>query len=326
MSREKWLWGLCGALAALSAALAVLLAVPGPSGGDAAPPPPADRPDGQGSGTAEEGDGTGKRKIAQAGSVTLYEDEFLEELRDAFGAEFVRHWLKETVVRLEAQSLGINVTRADIDEELNRMQIGYESEAEFYRVMREQLGMSEQALRDDALYRLMLEGVATARIQVTEADVEAYIEEHPEEFAPMHDIRYAQIVVDSKERANLVLQQLGKGVAFDLLAKDVSLDETTAAAGGDSGWVSADDPFIPSEAAEALGAMSVGDVSPPLSLEDGRWMIVTLLGRRTIDPLDDSNVREELKRELALAQAPSLFDVEAMLLEKYNAVDFLDGD
>ncbi|TLS48621.1 hypothetical protein FE782_29830 [Paenibacillus antri] len=328
MSREKWLWGLCGVLAALSAALAVLLAVSGPSGGEAAPPPPAEgvQPDGQGSGTSGAGDGSEKRKIAQAGSVTLYEDEFLEKLRNAFGAEFVRHWLKETVVRLEAQSLGISVTRGDIDDELNRMQIGYESEAEFYRVMREQLGMSEQALRDDALYRLMLEGVATARIQVTEADVEAYIEDNPEEFAPMHDIRYALIVVDSKERANLVLQQLGEGVAFDLLAKDVSLDETTAAAGGDSGWVSADDPFIPLEAAEALGEMSVGDVSPPLRLDDDRWMIVTLLGRRTIDPLDDSNVREELKRELALAQAPSLFDVEAMLLEKYNAVDFLDGD
>ncbi len=328
MSREKWLWGLCGALTALSAALALLLANAHRDSGEAVPPSAVERPS-QDDPSGENGTGSESeeesRKIAQAGGVTLREDEFLQELRESFGAEYVRRWLKETVVRLEAQALGINVTRADIDEELNRMQVGYESEQQFYRVMEEQLGLSEQALRDDALYRLMLEGVATAGVQVTEADVEAYIEAHPDEFALLRDIRYAQIAVDSKERANLVLKQLGEGVAFDLLAKDISLDETTASAGGDSGWVAEDDPFIPDVVAEALAGMEVGDVSPPLPSDD-RWLIVTLLGRRTIDPLDDSNVKEELRRELALAQAPSLFDVEAMLLKKYNAVDFLDGD
>jgi len=323
MSRERWLWGLCGGLAALSAALAVLLAV-SPGSDRPAEAPGEDRQEGEAG--ADPGTAAEPRKVAQAGPNTLTEDEFVRELRETFGAEYVRQWLKQTVVRLEAQALGVNVTRADIDEELNRMQIGYESEAEFFRVMEEQLGMSEQALREDALYRLMLEGVATAQVKVTEADVEAYIESHPDEFAPMRDVRYAQIVVDSEARAELVLRQLSEGVAFDVLAKDVSLDETTAPAGGDSGWVSADDPFIPSGAAEALADMQVGDISAPIETEDGRWMIVTLLGRRTIDPLDDSSVREDLRRELALAQAPSLFDVEAMLLEKYNAVDFLEAD
>ena len=329
MSREKWLWGLCGALAALSAALAVLLAMSATSAGDSESPAAGERwnegsPAGEGTKPGE-GSANG-RKIAQAGQVALLEDEFMQNLRETFGAEYVRQWLKETVVRLEAQSLGVNVTRADIDEELNRMQVGYDSEQEFYRVMEEQLGMTEEALRADALYRLMLEGVATARVEVTEADVEAYIEANPEEFALMRDIRYAQIVVDSEERANLVLKQLSEGVAFDLLAKDVSLDESTANAGGDSGWVAEDDPFIPPVVSEALAGMEVGDISPPLLEGDGRWLVVTLLGRRTIDPLDDSSVKEELRRELALAQAPSLFDVEARLLEKYNAVDFLNGD
>ena len=329
MSREKWLWGLCGGLAALSVVLAVLLAISSTSAGDSVAPPVEERPEGGTAGGApdpDEGQGAGGRTIARAGQISLYEDEFIHDLRETFGPEYVRRWLKETVVRLEAQSLGVNVTRADIDDELNRMQVGYDSEQEFYRVMEEQLGMSEEALRADALYRLMLEGVATARVEVTEADVEAYIEAHPDEFALMRDIRYAQIVVDSEERANLVLKQLSEGVAFDLLAKDVSLDESTSEAGGDSGWVAEDDPFIPPVVAEALAEMEVGDVSPPLSAGDGRWLVATLLGRRTIDPLDDSSVKEDLRRELALAQAPSLFDVEAKLLEKYNAVDFLDGD
>ena len=322
MSREKLLWGLCGALAAAVVALAVMAAGGQSPGDDASEPGGTAGEGGGGSGTPA----AQSRIVAEAGSVALLEEEFLAGLKEAFGREYVQQWLKRTVVRLEAQALGIDVSRAEIDEELRRMQVGYESEAEFYRVMREQLDLSEQALRDDALYRLMLEKIATAGVTITDADVEAYIEANPEEFAPTHDVRYAQIVVESEERAAAVLEQLREGVEFSLLAQDLSVDEATAANGGDSGWVSENDPFIPEEVAEALAGMQVGDISPPLSTAEGHRRIVTLLGRRTIDPLDDSNVREDLRRELALAQAPSLFDVESSLLEKYNAVDFLSTD
>ncbi len=329
MSREKLLWGISGGLAMLAAVLAVLLAYsyasPPAAGGETPPdePPPT-------AGTPAPGtrDGTDAptSPVAQAGGVALNEEAFASGLRETFGDEYVQQWLRRTVVQLEAQALGIDISRGEIDEELNRMQVGYQSESEFYRVMREQLGMTPQELRDDALYRLMLEAIATYRITVTDADVEAYIEENADLFAPEREIRYAQIVVDTREQAGRVLEELGNGVEFGLLAKDVSLDEATAAAGGDSGWVSADDPFILEELLERLSTMAVGDVSEPLRLSDGRWAVVTLLGRRTIDPLDDSSVREELRRELALSKAPSLFDVEAALLKKYNAVDFLDAD
>lgn len=319
MSREKLLWVLSGGLAVLALVLAVLLI----QTRFAPPQAGSEQTVGEEAGEQEHPE---SRPIAQAGDTVLTEDEYVAGLEDMFGDEYVRQWLAQTVVRLEAQALGIDISRAEIDEELRRMQIGYESEAEFYRVMREQLGMSEQELRNDALHRLMLEAIATYRVPVTEADVEQYIEEHPEEFAPQQDIRYAQIVTEQKEQANKVLEQLGQGVAFDLLARDVSLDDATAGNGGDSGWVPADDPFIPEALAKAISAMEVGDVSVPLALEDGRWAVVTLLGRRTIDPLDDSKVKEELRRELALSRAPSLFDVEEALLDKYNAVDFLDGN
>ncbi|MCI3923245.1 peptidyl-prolyl cis-trans isomerase [Paenibacillus sp. TRM 82003] len=325
MSREKLLWGISGGLAILTVVLAVLLAYAYTSApATNAEETPVEPPSTNGPSTPAP---TGSAPpVAEAGGVKLSEEVFVEGLRESFGDEFVQQWLRRTVVRLEAQALGVDISRGEIDDELNRMQVGYESEAEFYRVMRDQLGMTRQELRDDALYRLMLEAIATVRIEVTDADVEAYIEANADLFAPEREMRYAQIVVDTQAQAEKVLEELGSGVDFALLAKDVSLDEGTAAAGGDSGWVSAADPFILEAFVERLGDMDVGDVSEPLRLTDERWAIVTLLGRRTIDPLDDSNVREELRRELALSKAPSLFDVEAKLLKKYNAVDFLEGD
>jgi len=328
MSKEKLLWTVCIGLAVLSAVLGVLLfqAVAGGSKGNsnADPTPPSSSISQPGPGTAN-GEEEPKRPVAQAGDIALEEDAFLEGLKEMYGAEYVNHWLKRTVVQLEAQALGISISRSDIDDELERMQIGYDSPEEYFRVMREQLGLTEETLRNDALYRLMLEGIATYHIEVTDADVERYIEENPEEFAPVHEIRYAQIATATEEQSMRVLEQLENGVDFGLLAKDVSIDSATSADGGDSGWVAADDPFIAEEIALALEQMNVGDVEGPLKLSD-HWVIVTLLGRRTIDPLDDSSVKETLRREIALSQAPSLFEVEAYLLKKYNAVDFLGQD
>jgi foldase protein PrsA len=325
MSKEKLLWGVSAGLALLSAMLAVLLVQS--SAGERSvtiePPPSVQEEEPQ----AVTPDAPSKgRTVAQAGSIKLGEQEFIADLRETFGDEFVRHWLLRTVVQLEAQSLGIDIDRADINEELARMQTGYESETEFYRVMREQLSMSKQDLREDALHRLMLESIATRGIEVTDSDVEQYIEDNTEQFALEREMRYAQIVVDSREHAMRVLEELQSGADFMVLAKDVSLDEATAANGGDSGWVSAGDPFIAEEVSAALASAEVGGVSEPIAISEGRWFIVTLLGRRTINPLNDSSVRTELRRELALSEAPSLFDVEAALLKKYNAVDFLEGD
>lgn len=321
MSREKVLWGFVAGLAALTVLLAALLAAAWGvllSSGD------RQASDGR-SESAAELEPSEEKIIAQVGNITLGEKEFISGLRKMYGDEYVMHWMKRTAVQLEAQALRINISRSDIDEELERMQAGYESPEAFYRVMREQLGLTEEDLRNDALYRLMLERIATYKISVTDADVERYIAENPEEFEPIREIRYAQIVTESREQALRVLEELEKGVDFALLAKDVSIDAATAEDGGDSGWLSEDDPFVDQTVMGTLKAMEVGDVSGPIQIGDN-WMIVTLLGRRTINPLDDSNVREMLKREIALSQAPSLFEVEQFLLEKYNAVDFLESD
>jgi foldase protein PrsA len=323
MSKEKLLLGVSGGLAVLAAALGIMLATSAqPSPTATNPPPDAEIRQG----TPDPSSGEGERTIARAGDRLLEESGFIAGLQKEFGDEYVRRWLERTVVHLEAQALGIDVDRNDIDEELERMQIGYESEAQFYRVMKEQLGMTEPQLREDALQRLLLEGIATYNVDVTEADVEQYIQEHPEEFALQKEVRYAQVVTAGAEEARRVLQMVGEGVDFALLAKDLSLDELTAPNGGDSGWIGLKDPFLLPAIAEQLAAMAVGDISEPLQISDNRWVVLMFLGRRTIDPLDDSNVRKQLKKELALAAAPSLFDVVEKLLKKYNAVDFIEDD
>jgi foldase protein PrsA len=119
---------------------------------------------------------------------------------------------------------------------------------------------------------------------------------------------------------------LREGVDFALLAQDVSVDTSTASSGGDVGWVREDDPFIVPEATAALQKLKLGEISLPILMADDRWVIVMLTGKRVVNPMDDSRLREMLRKELALSQAPSLFDVVEGLLARYDAVDFVGND
>lgn len=257
--------------------------------------------------------------VARAGGQTLTEDAYVEGLRDDFGEEWIQEWLERTVVRLEAQKLEINLPRELIDQELISMQRGYESEAQFYEVMREQLGLTSAELREDILHQLMLEAIVTRGIEISDADIDDYMREHPELYGPQHEVRYSQIIVASEKEANAILELLNQGFEFATIARDQSLDEATAPEGGDYGWMNVNDPFLPAKILETLNELGVGGVSAPVRMADGTWAIVTLLGRRTLEPGDDAAVREEVRRELALSEAPSTDKTLDMLLDKYDA-------
>ena len=69
-------------------------------------------------------------------------------------------------------SQGLRLESAEINRELKRMQQGYESEQQFYASMQNQLGLSEQEIKEDVPNKLLLEKLATKHIQITDTQVE----------------------------------------------------------------------------------------------------------------------------------------------------------
>ena len=59
---------------------------------------------------------------------------------------------------------------------------GYDSEQAYFDEMKSQLGLTRQELELEAGYRLLLEKIATSGIQVKDADIELYWDEHREDF------------------------------------------------------------------------------------------------------------------------------------------------
>jgi len=93
--------------------------------------------------------------------------------------------------------------------------------------------------------------------------------------------RVKHILLADEATANKVIAKLGKGEAFDKLAKSFSQDAGSKAKGGDLGWV--DPRALGPEFAPVLASLKKGDVVPqPIQTQHG-WHVVLL---------EDSRIQE----------------------------------
>ncbi|KTD71511.1 MULTISPECIES: peptidylprolyl isomerase [Legionella] len=88
---------------------------------------------------------------------------------------------------------------------------------------------------------------------------------------------------DSKKQVNNLYQQIRSGKDFALMAKQYSLDSSSAVKGGDLGWVPPG-VLVP-EFEKAMDKLSVNEISPPVKSQFG-WHIIQVLGRKQEDDSD----------------------------------------
>lgn len=222
------------------------------------------------------------------------------------------------VVNEEAKALGIQVTEEEIIRELTYLSQGYENEEKFYEAMDDQLGMSRADVRDDARYRLLLEKLSVYNVDVSQEEIDRYLEEHAIEFEPSRQYELAHLVVESEQDATALLNELAAGADFEELALIHSLDEFTADSGGALGWVDSQDPFVDPEVLLAAADMDVGEVKGPIRTDQG-YVIVQLNGRKDMEVKTNEEIQLEVWRQIALSKAVSMSELEQDLLEKYNA-------
>lgn len=262
--------------------------------------------------------GTVGNVIASIGGVSITRDQLTDRLLQDHGAQTLRTMLLVEAVNKEAEKLRVTVTEDELAEELRNMRQGYESEQQFYDAMKEQLGLSREEVREDARYRLLLEKLAIRNVNVTEEEIDRYIEEHREEFEPHRQYRLAQIVVKDEADAESILSQLDGVADFGVLARRYSLDEFTADSEGDLGWVEEQDPFEDPEVLRFAASMEVGQVTGPISTGQG-YVILQLNGIREVSQKPREDIRTQVRRQLALERAGSLRELEQSLLTKYGA-------
>jgi foldase protein PrsA len=257
------------------------------------------------------------RVIATIGDTTITSEDLKQQLLQKHGRELLDQMVDHEVIRMEGLAESITVEESEITKELKRMQQGYDSEVQFYESMKEQLGFSAEALRADLYNKLLLEKLATRSIVITDQQVDAYIQAHPDEFKSSVLLRLQQIVVNSKEKADRVAADISKGIDFGQIAKERSLDDATRSKGGDLGWLDEDDPFMAPVLLTAAKQLKVGEVSKPIVF-NGEFHIIKLKERKEDSKAKKDELKEIVKKEMALREAPPLKDVISKLRERWK--------
>ncbi|KKO55151.1 peptidyl-prolyl cis-trans isomerase [Paenibacillus sp. DMB20] len=256
--------------------------------------------------------------VASVQDRAITEEEWTNELKKRYGSEVLMTMMNRQVVELEAQAAGIKVSPEEVERELDRIGQGYGSKERFLQEMQEQLGLTEDMLRAETEYRLTLEKIATADIRIDEAEIDSYLNEHPDQFRPQKQLDLSFIKVASESEAEEVMDRLENGEDFAALAEEVSIDEYTRDYGGRIGLVEEDDPFQPAALMETARTLSKGDIAGPIRLEDG-YAVVYVHDIIVPETLDEQLVREAVRKQLALEQAASLSELESRLRDKYAA-------
>lgn len=267
--------------------------------------------------TEEEAPGD-SNAVATIGDDTITAAELQTELARRYGAEALRQLLTSKVIAKEAATLGIDVTDEEVDQEMERIIAGYDDEATYYESMKKQLGLSPEQIRKDTMERLLTEKLAISSIDVSPKEIDAYLQEHADEFEPRVQLEISQIVVDKEQDAKSILEQLEAGSSFGELAHQFSTDEFSATSGGSIGFVDADDPFVSSGILRAAAKLEIGQIDGPIALQSG-YALIQLTGRREKKSMDRAAARLFAQKEVALSKGQSIQDLQEELLRRYNA-------
>lgn len=258
------------------------------------------------------------RIIAKLGDETITEEQLQEALASKYGTQMLQDLLKSKAVAKEADVLGIEVTDEEVDQEQRRIMAGYEDEASYYQMMMNEMGYTREELRRETYQTLLLEKVMVSYANISDAEVEDYIRQHPELFETVEKLDISQIIVDTEEDAQNILDKLADKGDFGTLAKEYSMDSYSADQGGALGYLDRNDPFVDKRILSAADKLGVGGIDGPIRVEQG-YAIIILNGRQEAKAMSKSESQWIARKETALAKGESMQDIEQNLLHKYGA-------
>jgi len=214
-----------------------------------------------------------ERQVAQyqdalaASGVDIASPEGQERLRQ-MRAQILEWMIEQVLIEQAAAGMGVTVT----DEEVQGAIAQLVQDAGSQEAFQERLERSGMALPDlQAQLRAEL-----LRARVLER-VQAAVPERAEQVHARH------ILVDTRERAEFILNQIQAGADFAQLARMYSQDESTRDAGGDLGWFPRGVLLAP-EVEEVAFSLQAGQVGPVVQSQFG-YHIVQTLERKQDEPI-----------------------------------------
>ncbi len=251
----------------------------------------------------------GEQVVARVGRVNITETELKQKLAEL--PPFTRQ-------QFQGPEGTIDFLERLIEEEVLYQaaeRAGYDKDAEVVKNLEQ---MKRRAMIQ-AFYRDEIEAV----VDVPETDVEAYYDEHDEQFQRRARIKFRHIMTNTRGQAAEARRRVLAGEDFASVAREVSTDASTKQAGGLMRSLHLGDELpnvgIDADFIDELFAWKVGEVTEPLRSEKG-WHIVRIeekieAGKK---PLDD--VRDQIVQSLKPTKVREYYqETLAQLKERHGA-------
>lgn len=180
------------------------------------------------------------------------------------------------------QKIDLLASAAEIDEELNGMAQSNNMTAEQFLAALRSQGVGADTLREQiraqVSWQRWIRGRYGSRLRIGEHQIKA-LQERTAAAASKTQFEIGEILIDANrvggmqaavQGAEQLVVQMQQGAPFPAVARQFSISPT-AASGGDAGWVTASD--VAPEVAEALDQMRPGQLSRPIPVRDGVYLI-----------------------------------------------------
>lgn len=219
-----------------------------------------------------------------------------EEEKARLRLQILRNLIDETLQIQEAKAQKIEIADAEIQQTFLRVSGNFKrSPKDFSKYLREQ-NSSEASLKrqieGELAWRRVLSRKVEPFVNVSEDEVNAIIARlNASKGASEYQIgeiflsATPEAMTEAEANATRIVEQLRRGASFAAYARQFS-EASTAAVGGDLGWVRAEQ--LPQELAIIAQGLQTGQVSAPIPVPGG-YSIIVLADKRqvlTADPRD----------------------------------------
>jgi len=247
------------------------------------------------------------------------------DMLDQLQTQALRDLVQEKLKLLEGTEWEVEVDDKEIDAEIktiaNRGGLTVSQLTESLGSQGVSMTTLRQQVKSGILWPRLVQGRFRSRVRVSDSEIEDTMERMRED-ASKEQFLVSEIcipVADSSQAeayyqgAIQLIEQMRRGVPFAVVAQQFSAC-TSAAAGGDMGWVRAGE--LPTELDEAVRALPAGAVTNPIP-SDGAFMILALRDKR------EAVVKGEESFTFAYAGAPLSMGRNAarQALEKLSTAD-----
>jgi len=201
--------------------------------------------------------------------------------------------IDEEVIRQIASEYDISVSEKELETELTLIKAKYGSYDEQYL-------WNERNWEEQIERKILLEKILVQSVQIPKNAAEEAYNANKGRYTVEKTYRLSHIVVEDKETAQSLYEQLQDGASFGILSLEQSMDVTSAFHEGDIGYINEEQTRYPSYFKRAT-KLKVGQYSKPFKIDEGYALIYVheIIKAKTFSLKE---VKSMIERELALEE------------------------